>query len=659
MEDKEPSEATLNKFAELAKSDPSPVVRLYLASALQRMPLEKRWDILAGLAQHGEDVSDPTSRSWSGTPPSRWPPSTPSRAISLASGSKIPILLPFMTRRIAALGSDSSLALLVDEVGKLSDSSQKLAILDGIAEALKGRRRVEMPGSWPQVFAKLSRDTNPQIRSRATTLGLNFGDASALASLREVLADPAADMGSRQEALAALLKARDPKLAESLRDLLKQATPLRAPALRGLAAYEDRLTPDAIVSAYPNLTASEKRDALNTLASRVIFARPLLAAVEAKKIGSAELSADLIRQLRNLKDDSLNDEIGRVWGSVRETSADKVKLIAQYKAMLTKKPQTPPDVMLGRAVFAKTCQQCHTLFGVGGKVGPEITGSNRADLDYLLTNVLDPNALIGKDYLAHIVATTDGRTLTGIIRAEDKDSITLVTANETLTVPKADIEARKPSDKSMMPEDIWTPLSEMEIRSLVLYLASPSQVPALATPETAKMFFNGKDLTGWVGDPKLWSVENGEIVGKTTGLAHNNFLRSELAAADFRLTFQVKLVKNEGNSGLQFRSEALPDGEMKGDQADIGPGWWGKLYEENGRGLLWDKSGEAHLKPGEWNTYEVMAVGSKIHTLLNGKPCVDLDDPKGARRGIFAFQLHSGGPTEVRFKDLKLEIDPK
>ena len=131
-----------------------------------------------------------------------------------------------------------------------------------------------------------------------------------------------------------------------------------------------------------------------------------------------------------------------------------------------------------------------------------------------------------------------------------------------------------------------------------------------------------------------------------------------MAAGDFRLTVKVKLVNNEGNSGIQFRSEALPDGEMKGYQADVGPGWWGKLYEENGRALLWDKSGEAHVKKGEWNEYEVVAKGSKITTKINGQTCVDLDDPQGARRGIFALQLHSGGATEVRFKDLKLEVLP-
>jgi putative heme-binding domain-containing protein len=106
-----------------------------------------------------------------------------------------------------------------------------------------------------------------------------------------------------------------------------------------------------------------------------------------------------------------------------------------------------------------------------------LTGSNRADLDYLLSNVLDPSALIGKDYQAQVIATADGRVLTGIVRAEDKDAITLATANETVTIPKNEIEERRTSEQSMMPEDLWKPLSEFEIRSLVSYLASPAQVP--------------------------------------------------------------------------------------------------------------------------------------------------------------------------------------
>jgi hypothetical protein len=131
-----------------------------------------------------------------------------------------------------------------------------------------------------------------------------------------------------------------------------------------------------------------------------------------------------------------------------------------------------------------------------------------------------------------------------------------------------------------------------------------------------------------------------------------------MLAGDFRLSLKVKLTPNAENSGVQLRSEALPDGDVKGPQADIGAGWWGKLYEEHGRGLIWDRPGDRHVKADDWNDYVIEAIGSKVRTWINGQLCVDLDDPALARRGIFAFQLHSGGAMEVRFKELKLELNP-
>jgi hypothetical protein len=131
-----------------------------------------------------------------------------------------------------------------------------------------------------------------------------------------------------------------------------------------------------------------------------------------------------------------------------------------------------------------------------------------------------------------------------------------------------------------------------------------------------------------------------------------------MIATDFRFSVKVKLVPNKENSGVQFRSEALPGGEVKGPQADVGAGWWGKLYEEHGRGLVWKESGEKYVKVDDWNDYVIEAVGSRVRTWINGQLCVDLDDAKLARRGLFAFQLHSGGPMEVRFKELKLEVLP-
>jgi len=172
--------------------------------------------------------------------------------------------------------------------------------------------------------------------------------------------------------------------------------------------------------------------------------------------------------------------------------------------------------------------------------------------------------------------------------------------------------------------------------------------------------FNGKDLDGWYGEASVFSVDNGEIVGKSaTGLKRNEFLKSKFEVGDFRLMLQVKLTPNKENSGIQFRSVPHAGHEMKGYQADAGAGWWGKLYEESGRALLWKVGGEDVVKVDDWNTYEIVAVGDTILTAINGKKCVDLDDPKGAKKGIFGLQLHSGGPAEVRFKNLKLQLDPK
>ena len=173
-----------SRFAELARTDPSPVVRLYLASALQRLPLEKRWEILAGLVGHAEDAADHN------LPLMYWYAAEPlaavdaSRAARLASGSPIPLIQEFMARRIGAIGTPESLALLVDELGRAAGSAERASLLTGIEEALRGRRQVAMPAAWPEVFDQLATDPDRQVRSRAMALALTFGDPAARTALR-------------------------------------------------------------------------------------------------------------------------------------------------------------------------------------------------------------------------------------------------------------------------------------------------------------------------------------------------------------------------------------------------------------------------------------------------------------------------------------------
>lgn len=651
-----PPEPLLAKFVELAANDPSPLVRLYLASACLRLPLPQRQRILQPLLAHAEDASDHNLPLLDWYAAESVASSDPQAGLDLISTTKIPLVRGFLVRRLTQTNDPAVLNQLVSQVlGKATTPADQLLVLNEIAAGLRGRRQVPMPAGWSDLYRQLSSQPEPALQAAALNLAITFGDPQALAARQKLLADPNSDMAERLAALDALVTSRAANLVPTLQQLL-DTKELAAAAVRGLANYDDAQTPEFILRAYRQFDPAGKRDALNTLASRPAYALALLKAVEQKTVPSTDLSADLIRQLRSLKNDEVEAYVTRAWGTLRDTPADKARLIAATRALLRAAPKDSqqPDLSLGRAIFVKTCQQCHTLFGTGAKVGPELTGSNRANLDYILSNIIDPSAQIGKDYQVQVIVTKEGRTLNGIVKSEDQNSLTLATANETVVLPKSEIDERVTSDKSMMPDDILKPLGEREIRSLIAYLASPGQVPLAVTGGSPPKLFNGQDLSGWTGRPNLWSVEMGEVVGRTPGLQRNEFLVNELLLDDFRLELEVKLVKDEGNSGIQFRSQSLPDAEVKGYQADVGPGWWGKLYEEHGRGLLWDQSGEPHVKKGEWNRYEIVAVGSRIRTWINGQPCVDLEDPTGARAGIVALQLHSGGPTEVRYRNLKV-----
>lgn len=632
----------------------SPQVRLGLASWLQRIPANKRWDLVAKLLSVAGDADDHN------LPHMYWYAAEPlaaldaGRALALTQAGKIPLVHAHMVRRVSEIGTPEALAAVINSITAPSDDATRLSLLASLQEGLKGRRTVELPAGWSELFATLNGNGNAEIRSRALSLATKFGDPAALATLRTVLMDAKSSVQRRVDALDALVTVRDAEMPALLQQLVKSKE-LRSPALKALASFADAKTPETLLAIYGQLTAAEKRDALSVFVSRPPYAAKLLDAVAAKQIAATDIPAEMIRLLRNLKDEKLNQRLVEVWGVVRDTPGDRKKLIAEWRDKLATS-HANDDRSLGRAVFAKACAQCHTLYGVGGKVGPDITGSNRSSLDYLLENMLDPSAVIPKDYAATKVTLANGRTLIGIVKESSPQAIVLATENETLTIPVSDIEAREPSELSMMPDDITKNYSVGEIRALVAYLRHSSQVPILATAENVKDIFNGKDLTGWDGNPKLWSVENGEIVGKSPGIANNEFLRSQYLLSDFRLSVKVKLTPNKENSGIQFRSEVLDGGEVKGPQADVGLGWWGKLYEEHGRGLLWGKAGDSHVKVDDWNDYVVEAVGDHVRTWINGQLCVDLIDPKLARKGILAMQIHAGGPMEVRYRDFKIEL---
>ena len=186
---------------------------------------------------------------------------------------------------------------------------------------------------------------------------------------------------------------------------------------------------------------------------------------------------------------------------------------------------------------------------------------------------------------------------------------------------------------------------------VLLAAAAPAQ-------EGFERLFNGKNLDGWDGDPRLWSVRDGMIVGSTEGvdLKANSFLITKRTFKDFILRAEVKLRNH--NSGIQFRSEALPDWIVRGYQADMAENnYWGCIYDERGkRGILvngWAKAKEA-VKLGDWNTYEIHCQGDQIRLTLNGVTTAELRDSERLE-GIIALQVHRGPPMEVYFRKIEIK----
>ncbi len=201
--------------------------------------------------------------------------------------------------------------------------------------------------------------------------------------------------------------------------------------------------------------------------------------------------------------------------------------------------------------------------------------------------------------------------------------------------------------------------------TVIRWIRLLSGEPAFVETAGFVPLFNGKDLTGWEGDTKLWSAQDGMLVGKSPGLKHNDFLATEKSYGDFVLKLTFRMIGEEdSNSGVQFRSERIPGHEMKGYQADIGEAYWGSLYDESRRNKTLVKASEKALnalhKTG-WNEYVIRAIGDKIVLSLNGVTSVEYreDDPAIPREGRIAVQIHLGGPMEIQFKDILIQQLPR
>lgn len=475
-EDNDLPPAALERLQMVATHDESPLVRMHLASCLQRLKPADRWSIADALLNHDEDAEDENIPLllWYAIEP--LVNEDPERFVALAGKSSLPLVSRFIARRALSLpDAKTELSALVKLLSSTKGKVQS-ELLAGIIEGLAGQRTVAMPETWPAAYVSLKEVRNNALSEKALQLALILDDPQALAELRAQALDPQVAAAIRNRAIQALVAKRAKGLDDDLLRLLEDAFVARA-ALRGLAEYEHAATPATILARYLSFDASTRQDALQTLASRKSWASELVAALESNRIARSDVTAYTARQLFNLNDDALSVRLKSAWGELRTTPAEKQQQIAAFKKRFTLEAIRRSDRAAGRTLFQKTCANCHRIFDAGGKIGPDITGSQRTNLDYLLQTLIDPSAAVNKDYQMQVLQTIDGRTITGLVVEESKTAITIQTVNEKIVVPAGEIEARKLSPVSMMPDGLLQNLSNDQVRQLLAYLMGPDQVP--------------------------------------------------------------------------------------------------------------------------------------------------------------------------------------
>jgi putative membrane-bound dehydrogenase-like protein len=478
-EDRSPSPALRSAFAELAARDPSPVVRRFLASAAQRVAPDDRWPIVEALLMHGEDAGDhnlPLLYWYAAEPLVSL---DPDRAMKLGTSSPLPALRPFFIRRQAEAAANASavgdqadasgLAALVQTLAATDDTTWQSEILSSLLGATDGRTDLKAPPGWDAAYRRLSASPDPALIAQADTLASRFGDQNIHQAKRRVASDPFAPLAARQAALDVVLQRRDFQLAPFYQSLLTEPG-LRVQALRGLAAYDVPGTPEAIFAAYATFSPEEKRLALSLLAERESYARALATALDAGTVTAADLDAGLVRRLRLRDDPGINAALAARWGVAQTSTAEVTAAIERWKNHLTPERLRAADAARGHALYVQNCATCHRLFDEGADLGPELTGSNRKDLDYLLANIVDPNAIIGRDYLLTIIETKDGRSAAGIIKRETPAAVTLATVTGIETFSRGDIAALNRLEVSLMPPGLLDALTPEEVVDLIAYL---------------------------------------------------------------------------------------------------------------------------------------------------------------------------------------------
>lgn len=425
-------------------------------------------------------------------------------------------------------------------LGGLQDADRE-QVMEQIVQQARQAGRQQPPADWAELSTALRAGASPRFEALLDELSVLFGDEAAVNEcIRTITGKQPTEEVREAIRLLNQIRPSQPLLRDALIDIAT-CTPANHPLKReaiqslgilgGLSEGHLQVLMQAVEAAVQSkgpIGPEALPDAINTLASTKEGAKALLKAVEAKTVPTTALSPFLVRQLTAFDDAEINALIKSAWGDVNAPKADLVARMQKYREMLTPGALKLGDVAKGKMLFTATCGQCHKLFGEGQNVGPDITGSNRADLNYLLENVLDPNAVIGKAYQLNLFTMKDGRVMSGVIKDESPAAVKIaMMGGVEFTLPVADIAKREVSKLSTMPEGLFDALQPAQVIDLVKYLqsgaapaaknsakAEATLVPGALEGEALKVFSKTGGNTrpqgmggfgnAWSGASQLW-----------------------------------------------------------------------------------------------------------------------------------------------------------
>ncbi|MFP6877616.1 MAG: PVC-type heme-binding CxxCH protein [Roseibacillus sp.] len=379
-------------------------------------------------------------------------------------------------RRYMAERSVESLAMCAFLLEKAAGTDHLDPLIRGMEKALEGTTLDPVPPALDAAIANIWK--NHRATDDVIRFSLRLKSPRALAAARPLVSDPKTPKAQRLEFLKALGEMRDAPSEAVFLSLFrneKEDADLRLAALSALRRYSSEEIPSAVLQLYPGLQGDLQQTAQSLLASRPSWALRLLHAVDEGVIPGKSIGLDSVLLMSTYKHQETSDLIARHWGKLRQSDEAKAKRIAELKTILSNKTQKG-NSKRGHEIFARNCAVCHKFGDQGRDIGPDLTGYEMKNLDYLVPAIVDPNLGIREGYeLATLtlrpVGNASPAVLTGFLTDANERTVTLKDlAGLKTVIARVDLANESRAPISVMPEGLLDALSEQELRDLVAYL---------------------------------------------------------------------------------------------------------------------------------------------------------------------------------------------